>query len=201
VTTCNLGSRDDFSAALGLQATPSDNLSLGVFRRTRLGVGVLLASFVLTPQAYACVCPNEPLRERLDDADAAIVGTVVGSRETSLRGQPQTLLTVEVVQRVKGDVPSELVVTSPRGTDCDLELSDSASGRTSGLLLERAPDGATWLGSACSIVEAGALVAEGGEPRGGPIKVLVGVVILALVLLWSFRRLKHRTRPELPRRL
>ena len=140
------------------------------------------------------------MRERLDAADAAVVGRIVKRQETTLRGAPQMLLTVEVSQRVKGDVGRELVVRSPRGTDCDLlgpGASDGGEEGTTGLLLARAPDG-TWLGSACSIVGAGALVAEGGEPRGGPLKVLVGLAILGLVLLWSFRRLRRGTRPQLP---
>ena len=66
-----------------------------------------------------------------------------------------------------------------------------------GLILTRAPDGA-WIATACSVVEPGPLVAEGGEPRGGVIKVGVGIVILALVLLWALRRLKRGTRPDLP---
>jgi hypothetical protein len=48
------------------------------------------------------------------------------------------------------------------------------------------------------VVDPGQLVAEGGEPRGGPIKVVVGVAILAVVLLWAFRRLRRGSRPDLP---
>jgi hypothetical protein len=169
-------------------------------RRSASVLAAAVAALVLTGEAYACVCANEPLRERLDDADAAVVGRIVKRQETTLRGAPQMLLTVEVTQRVKGDVGRELVVRSPRGTDCDLlepAASDDGEEGTTGLLLARAPDG-TWLGSACSIVGAGALVAEGGEPRGGPLKVLVGLAILGLVLLWSFRRLRRGTRPQLP---
>ena len=42
------------------------------------------------------------------------------------------------------------------------------------------------------------LVAEGGEPRGGVIKVVVGIAILGLVILWALRRLKRGARPDLP---
>jgi len=64
-------------------------------------------------------------------------------------------------------------------------------------LLTRAPDGG-WLGTACSVVAPGQLVAEGGEPRGGVIKVGIGIVILGLVLLWALRRLRRGARPDLP---
>jgi len=146
------------------------------------------------------VCAAAPLDERLDDAEAAIVGRIVARSETNVRGIRQSLFTINVVQRVKGDVPDELVVRSPLGTDCD--LVDAAAppveqDGTTGLLLPWWPEG-VWLGSACSVVGAGELVAAGGEPRGGVIKVVIGLVILALVLLWAFVRMRRGTRPHLP---
>lgn len=137
---------------------------------------------------------DAPLEERFNESDAAVVGRVVAERSGSVGGAGVRLLTVEVEQRVKGDVSRELVVRSPSGTDCDLLIPKN---QTIGLLLTRAPDGAL-LGSACSIVEPGPLVVLGGEPRGGPIKVLVGLAILGLVLLWSMRRLNRGSRPDLP---
>lgn len=134
------------------------------------------------------------MSERLDAADAAVVGRVVAERPGELNGAPQTFLTVEVDQRVKGNVERRLEVRSPSGTDCDVEVPRNEA---VGLLLTSAPDGA-WLATACSVVDPGELVVEGGEPRGGPIKVVVGVIILALVLLWSLRRLRKGTRPNLP---
>ena len=140
------------------------------------------------------MCAAAPLDERLDDADAAIVGRVVAVRASELNGAPQRLLTVEVDQQVKGDVDDTLVVRSPSLTDCDLL---TARDEAVGLLLTRAPDGG-WLGTACSIVDPGELVAAGGEPRGGVIKVVIGLGILGLVLLWAFVRMRHGTRPHLP---
>jgi hypothetical protein len=144
--------------------------------------------------AAACVCVDTPLSERLDDADAAIVGRVVAERQGEVRGARVKLLTVEVDQRVKGDIDRPLVVRSPSGSDCDVEVPKD---KAIGLLLTRAPDG-TWLATACSVVEPGPLVAVGGEPRGGAIKVGIGIVILAIVLLWAVRRLRKGTRPHLP---
>lgn len=137
---------------------------------------------------------DAPVSERFDDADGAIVGRVVGERIGDLNGVAQLYLTFEVEQRVKGDISSTVVVRSPSGTDCDLEIPRDES---VGLLLTRASDG-SWLANACSVVIPGQLVVEGGEPRGGPIKVVVGVVILGLVLLWALRRLRRGTRPNLP---
>ena len=140
------------------------------------------------------MCVEATLESRLDDADAAVVGTVVAERPGELRGAPQLLLTVEVDQRVKGDLGRTLEVRSPSGTDCDVEIPRS---EPVGLLLTRAPDGG-WLATACSVVAPGELLAEGGEPRGGGIKVVIGVVILALVLLLAWYRLRKGARPQLP---
>jgi hypothetical protein len=145
-------------------------------------------------EAAACVCLEQPLEDRLDEADAAVVGKLVSERTRDLRGARQRLVTVEVTQRIKGDVDETIVVRSPSGSDCDLPEAD---GREIGLLLQRAPDGG-WLGNLCSVAKAGELVAEGGEPRGGVIKVVLGVLILGLVLSWALRRKARGARPELP---
>jgi hypothetical protein len=122
------------------------------------------------------------------------VGRVVDEETRELRGARQLLLTFEVDQRVKGDVEETLVVRSPSGSDCDLVAPmDTAIG----LLLTRAPDGG-WLGTTCSVVGAGELVAAGGEPRGGAIKVVLGVLILLIVLSWALRRRARGVRPKLP---
>ena len=154
----------------------------------------VVAALLAAEPTLACVCVDAPLSERLDSADAAVVGRVVAERTGETKGARQRLLTVEVDQRVKGDVDSTIVVRSPSGSDCDLLV---AQDEAIGLLLTRAPDGA-WLGTACSVVAPGPLVAEGGEPRGGVIKVVLGMVILGLVILWALRRLKRGARPDLP---
>jgi hypothetical protein len=161
---------------------------------TRSIVVGIVGGLLLAAPAHACVCVKAPLRERLDAADAAIVGTVVAEHLGQTKGEPQRLVTVEVDQRVKGDADGTIVVRSPSGSDCDLLV---ARDEQIGLLLTRAPDGG-WLGTACSVVAPGQLVAEGGEPRGGVIKVGIGIVILGLVLLWALRRLRRGARPDLP---
>ena len=102
------------------------------------------------------------MEERLDAADAAVVARLVGSNE-GLSSPSRRILTFEVEQRVKGDVGGRVDVRSPTGTDCDLDVHEA---QTIGLLLTRMPTG-EWLGTACSVVDPGELVAAGGEPRGG----------------------------------
>lgn len=157
-------------------------------------VALALGGLARAEPASACVCETAPLEERLDVADAAIVGRIVAKEPGELRGAPQLFLTVEVDQRVKGGVEKTLVVRSPSRTDCDVLV---ARGEAVGLLLTEDPDGA-WVATACSVVEPGALVVAGGEPRGGPIKVAIGLVILALVLLLALVRRRRGSRPQLP---
>ena len=171
-------------------------------RIVRIAVAVVVVA-VGAPAAIAdtgvCVCADAPLSQRVDDADAAVIGVV---RAFSDSDPPLRLMTFDVEQRVKGDVRSEvqgisarrIIVRTPSGTDCDLTIE---SGATTGLLLTRLPTGG-WYATACSVVSPGQLVAEGGEPRGGVIKVGIGIVILVLVLLWARRRLNRGARPDLP---
>jgi hypothetical protein len=154
-----------------------------------------LAGLVLAGGSQACVCGDAPIEQRLDDADAAVVGRVVSDTAWEVEGGPSSRrLTVSVEQRVKGDVDETLFVLAPSGTDCDVEI---ALEKTTGLLLTRNPDG-EWFASACSLVAPGELVAAGGEPRGTYIKVAIGLVIVGLVLAWAFRRRARGTRPDLP---
>lgn len=157
-------------------------------------LGLALApALAFAGEAAACVCASQPLEERLDQADAAVVARFVGGAE-GLSFPPRTVLTFEVEQQVKGEVGDRIDVRTLSETDCALDVRE---GQTVGLLLTRMPSG-EWLGTACSVVDPGALVAEGGEPRGGPIKVAIGIVILGLVLLFALYRLRRGSRPELP---
>jgi MYXO-CTERM domain-containing protein len=141
------------------------------------------------------VCVEATVEERLDDADAAVIGRIVSDvPSTAEGGASARLLRVAVEQRVKGDIGDTLLVEAPNGTSCDLTIETDT---TTGLLLTRQPDG-DWFASACSVVTPGELVAAGGEPRGGVIKVVLGLAILAIVLSWALRRRARGTRPSLP---
>ena len=161
----------------------------------------MLGALALASPAAACVCADAQVEERLDGADAAVVGKV-RSYATPDADVPIRVMTFDVETRVKGNVPNQvegsdvrrIFVRVPLHTDCDVTVE---VGTTTGLLLTKQPGGA-WYATACSVVPAALLVTEGGEPRGGPIKVAIGIVILALVLLWALRRLRKGARPDLP---
>jgi hypothetical protein len=154
-----------------------------------------LAAFALVGAgaAQACVCADQPLDQRLDEADAAVVARLVGVRE----GQsfpPQRALAFEVDQHIKGDVGDTFEVESLPQSDCALDVEENVP---VGLLLTRGPAD-EWQATTCSVVSAGELVAEGGEPRGGAIKIVIGLLILAIVLSWALRRRARGARPQLP---
>jgi len=143
--------------------------------------------------ARACVCADQPLDQRLEEADAAVVARLVGVHD----GQtlpPQRVLTFEVDQHIKGDVQGTLDIESFPQSDCALEVVEN---EPVGLLLTRGPGG-EWQATTCSVVSPGELVAEGGETKGGAIKIVIGLLILALVLSWALRRRARGTRPRLP---
>ena len=179
------------SCAIGLQRDASVSGARG---RLCVAVTAVCAALVLVGDAGACVCQDAPLEERIGQADAAVVAQLVSTRTSELNGAPVRLLTFDVAQIVKEELPDRIVVQSPSGTDCDLAPPE---GELVGLLLTRSPTG-IWLGSACSTVDARELIASGGEPRGGAIKVVLGVLVLLAVLLWALRRLRRGTRPDLP---
>jgi len=132
--------------------------------------------------------------QRLDAADAAVVGRVVGVRTVERKGLAQRVLTVAVDQNVKGGIGTQIAVWSPSGSGCDLRPPAHTD---IGLLLTRSTDG-RWVATGASRVDPGELTAAGGEPRGSSIKVVVGVVFLALVLFWALSRRRRGIRPELP---
>ena len=168
-------------------------LGTGLALRVGFAAAVALAALAAAGTAAACVCPDGSMKDRLDAADAAVVARLVDSKE-ALSSTARRILTFEVEQRVKGDLGRRVDVRSPSGTDCDLEVHEA---QTIGLLLTRMPSG-EWLGTQCGVVDPGELVAAGGEPRGGTIKVGIGIVILGLVLLLASYRLRRGLRPQLP---
>jgi hypothetical protein len=146
---------------------------------------LVLAALVLAPSALALDCPNIPLDERLDDADAAFVGRVTAERTTP-SGRVYRFV---VDQNVKGPVGREVEVRSAtRLVDAkDMPLiHDEALGVLANL------SGAELVTESCLLTDPGALLSVSDEPRGNGIKVVIGLLILAAVLAYSIRRLRHR---------
>lgn len=150
-----------------------------------------LAFLTLPATARAIACPNVPLPDRLAEADAAFVGRLTAVRPDPGRG---TLYRFDVRQRVKGPVGGlvEIRSATPLTDSRDRPLvADTVVGVLAGL------DGATLTTSSCLLTDPAALLAVADEPRGGAIKVLIGLALLAAVLAWAVVRRRRGTRPEL----
>ena len=147
---------------------------------------VALALVAVAP-AGALTCPQATMRERIDGADAAFVGTLVSSRPGP---DGELLYLFDVHQPVKGPVGGEIEVRAPALVDAaDKPVANGVDVGVFALL-----DGATFTTSSCGITNPAALLAEADEPRGGWIKLLVGAAILASVLAYSLTRLRRRRR-------
>jgi len=150
-------------------------------------LAVLFAAFVLAPSALALDCPNVPLEERLEAADAAFVGRVTERRRVG-DGVVYRML---VDQPVKGPVGREVEVRSATPLVDDLDepiVLDEALGMLARL------DGARLVTESCLLTDPGALLSTSDEVRGNAIKIVIGLVILALVLAYCVRRLRSRQR-------
>jgi hypothetical protein len=140
---------------------------------------------VLAPGALGLACPNVPLDERLAEVDAAFVGRV-----TAERAAPSGKVYRFVVdQKVKGPIGREVEV---RAVEPLVDATDKPIIRDEALGVLANLDGAELVTESCLLSDPGTLLATSDEPRGDGIKVIVGLLLLALVLAYSVRRLRHR---------
>jgi hypothetical protein len=149
---------------------------------------VAAAALVVAPGALALDCPNVPLDERLAEVDVAFVGRVTDERATAGGGRSYQFL---VDQTVKGPVGREIDVDARTrlvdATDKPL-VHDEALGVLANL------DGARVVTEPCLLTDPGTLLSVSDEQKGNAIRLLIGILILAAVLAYSIRRLRHRRR-------
>jgi hypothetical protein len=150
----------------------------------RVAAGVMLASLVLAGQAAALECPQATIRERIDEAEAVFVGTILSSRPQG----DERIYRFDVAQAVKGPLGGEVEIRAPVLVDADDR--PVANGVDAGVFAML--DGATFTTDSCGLTDPGALLAEADEPRGTWIKVVVGIAILAAALAFSLLRLRRR---------
>ena len=150
-----------------------------------LGVLVLLA-LVLAADAHALSCPEIPPDQRIAGADVAFVGRVLSERPAGGGGR---VYRFAVDQAVKGPIGAEVEIHAVRLTDLDDRpiAVDAPVG-----VLASTDESGNLITSSCSLVEPGSLLAATDQPRGGWIKIAIGLVILGAVLAYSWRRLRQR---------
>lgn len=152
------------------------------------GVAVLAALAPSPASAEALECPSATVAQRLEAADVSFVGSIVDSRPAG----DARLYTFAVDQVVKGDLDDEVTVLAeplvdvnrePVGGDVDVGLFAQL-------------EGGTYTTDSCGLVDPSLLLAAADEPRGGAIKLVVGIVILGAVLALAFVRLRRRASPR-----
>ena len=153
-------------------------------RLVRVVAGVAFAALVLAGQAAALECPQATIRERIDEAQAVFVGTLVSSRPLG----DERIYRFDVKQAVKGPLGSEVEIRAPELVDADDK--PVSNGVDAGVFAQL--DGATFTTDSCGLTDPGALLSEADEPRGTWIKVLIGIAILAAALAFSLTRLRRR---------
>ena len=159
--------------------------------RTRLGLLAALAALIFPPGALALDCPNVPLEERLSAADVAFVGRVTDERRAA--SGPGMVYRFVVDQRVKGPAGREIEVDAAEPL---VDAADEPLAHDEALGVLARLEGARVETESCLLTDPGALLSTSDEPRGQEIKVVAGLVILALVLAYSIRRLRRRERPR-----
>lgn len=158
-------------------------------RLALLAAAVLAGALADAPPAVAIDCQNIPLAEQLEDADAAFVGRLTGDRPAP--GDGGRYYRFVVVRSVKGPIGSEIEVRAPQLTD----TRGTPIGRDVAIGVVATLDGSTFTTGPCSLSSPGALLAAADAPRGNAIRVAVGLLFLAVVLAYSFRRLRRRQAP------
>ena len=152
---------------------------------------VVFAALVLAPTGLALDCPNVPLDERLAAADVAFVGRLTDERTGA--GGAGFVYRFAVDQRVKGSVGREIEVHAAARL---VDAADEPLVRDEALGVLARLDGARVETEPCLLTDPGALLSTSDEPRGQAIKIVIGLVILALVLAYSTRRLRRRRLPQ-----
>lgn len=94
-----------------------------------------------------------------------------------------------VDQNVKGPVGREVEVRSAARL---VDASDEPIVHDEALGVLATLGGAELVTESCLLSDPGTLLATSDEPRGNAIKLVIGLLILAAVLAYSTRRMRHR---------
>lgn len=116
------------------------------------------------------------------------VGRSTGFTPIPGDGIPQRLYRFTVDQEVKGDIGRNVDVRIPvkRANGGQVVPPDVAAG----VLMSRV--GGDWFTTRCGITDPGVVLAEVDQQKGNPIRLVIGILILAAVLAYSIRRVRRR---------
>jgi hypothetical protein len=163
-----------------------------VIRRCALVALLALAGLLSAAgTARAVDCLDQSVSEKLEGAQTAFIGHVTAVRpvaeDTGVR-RFDYVFAVEHV--VKGTVGLNATVRAAELVDIDNQKVVAGNKVAIGVLASRA-DGRL-VTSTCGLVDPASLMGAADEPKGGLIKVAIGLVILGIVIWYSVRRLRRR---------
>jgi hypothetical protein len=155
----------------------------------------ILLAFVLAlaaiPAGRAADCPRSSVKDKLDGAEIAFVGTVRAVTPVgSSGGIALADYRFDVLHGVKGDVGKHVTLRAAKLVDIDQQEVTAGSKAEIGVLASR--ENGRLVTSSCSLVDPVTLLDASDTPKGGAIKVVIGLVIAGLVVLYSLRRLRRR---------
>ena len=150
------------------------------------------AALVLPSAARAASCTTQSVKDKLAGADIAFVGRVVAQRPLpQANGLPQFDYVFTVSHAVKGVPPARVTVRSARLVDLSGVPLTPTFHEDVGVLAGRVKGGRL-VTSSCGLADAVTLLDASDTPKGGGIKVVIGLLIAGLVILYSVRRVKKR---------
>jgi len=159
--------------------------------KIHLALVVAVAAAILVPSAGAATCPRSSVKDKLDGAGVAFVGTVTGLRPVqSSGGVAINDYRFKVLHTVKGELGPQVTLRAAKLVDLDLQEVKPGLKVAIGVLASR--ENGRLVTSSCSLVDPGSLMGAADEPKGGLIKVAIGIVLLGIVLAYSVRRLRRR---------
>ena len=160
-------------------------------RRWRVALTIFGVMLMVPGSAAAITCPGS-ITDRLHDADVGFVGHLVSVTPIADNGGvPQFDYRFAIDKAAKGQLGKEATVRAAQLVDLDLRPL-TASYRDPVGVIASPGSGGHLVTTSCGLVDAGSLLGAADAPKGGGIKVLIGLVIAALVVGLSVRRVRKR---------
>ena len=160
-------------------------------RRWRIALAICTVALAVPGTAAAITCPGS-ITDRLHDADVGFAGHLVSVTPVAAsRGIAQFDYRFAVDKAAKGSLGKEVTVRAAQLVDLENRPLTSAYRDTVGVIASPGKGGRL-VTTSCGLVDAGSLLGAADAPKGGGIKVLIGLVIAALVIAYSVRRVKRR---------
>ena len=159
--------------------------------RWRLVLAVFVTALLLPSVASAVTCPGS-ITDRLHNADVGFAGHLISITPVAANGGiAQFDYRFAIDKAAKGPLGKETTVRAVQLVDLENRPLTSSYHDTVGVIASPGAGGRL-VTTSCGLVDAGSLLGAADAPKGGGIKVLIGLGIAALVIGYSIRRLKKR---------